>query len=107
MPDTNSATAKAVAAKPEADEAAVPEPKNLVAKLADGTIVKRRTKRQRACDEPKGKKICAGHLKRWYGYGDEIVAMFGRDPEIYRCERCQILFRPNDSETARTGTLAF
>lgn len=107
MPDTNSATAKAVAAKPEADEAAVPEPKNLVAKLADGTIVKRRIKRQRACDEPKGKKICAGHLKRWYGYGDEIVAMFGRDPEIYRCERCQILFRPNDSETARTGTLAF
>ena len=107
MPDTNSATAEAVAAKPEADEAAVPEPKNLVAKLADGTFVKQRVERQRACDEPKGKKICAGHLKRWYGYGDELVAMFGRDPEIYRCESCQILYRPNDSETARTGTLAF
>ena len=103
MPDTNSATAEATAA----DEAAVPEPKNLVAKLADGTFVKRRLERQRACDEPKGKKICAGHLKRWYGYGDEIVAMFGRNPEIYRCERCQILFRPNESEVPRTGTLAF
>lgn len=107
MPDTNSATAEATAAKSEADEAAVPEPKNLVATLADGTFIKRRLERQRACDEPKGKKICAGHLKRWYGYGDEIVAMFGRDPEIYRCERCQILFRPNESEVPRTGTLAF
>ncbi len=107
MPDTNSATAEATAAKPEAEEAAAPEPKNLVARLADGTVVKRRIERQRACDEPMGKKICAGHLKRWYGYGDEIVAMFGRDPEIYRCERCQILFRPNESEVPRTGTLAF
>ena len=107
MPDTNSVTAEATAATPETDEVAVPEPKNLVAKLSDGTFIKRRLERQRACDEPKGKKICAGHLKRWYGYGDEIVAMFGRDPEIYRCERCQILFRPNESEAPRTGTLAF
>ena len=90
-------------------EESVPEPKNFVARLTDGTAVKRRIVRQRACDEPMGKKgkICAGHLKRWYGYGEEIVAMFGRDPEIYRCERCQILFRPNEDEIARTGTLAF
>ena len=107
MSDTSSATAETTAAAPNADEAAPPEPKNLVATLADGTFVKQRMERQRACDEPKGKKICAGHLKRWYGYGDEIVAMFGQDPEIYRCERCQILFRPNESEIARTGTLAF
>ena len=107
MSDTSSATAAAATAVPNADEAAVPEPKNLVAKLADGTFVKQRIERQRACDEPKGKKICAGHLKRWYGYGDEIVAVFGRDAEIYRCERCQILYRPNESEIARTGTLAF
>ena len=107
MPDTSSATAETTAASPNADEAAEPEPKNLVAKLADGTIVKQRMKRQRACDHPKGKKICAGHLKRWYGYGAEVVDLFGPDPEIYRCERCQILFRPNESEVARTGTLAF
>ena len=107
MRETSSATAEAIAASPKPEKAAAPEPKNLVAKLADGTFIKRRIERQRACDEPKGKKICAGHLKRWYGYGDELVTMFGRDPEIYRCERCQILYRPNESETARTGTLAF
>ena len=90
-------------------EESAPEPKNLVAKLADGTFVKRRLPRQRACDEPLGKKgkICAGHLKRWYGYGDEIVRRFGNNPEVYRCERCQVLFRPNEDEVARTGTLAF
>ncbi|MCY4597260.1 MAG: hypothetical protein OXC19_20965 [Bryobacterales bacterium] len=94
-------------AAPTATEIPEPEPKNLVMKLTDGTFVKRRITRQRACDEPKGKKICAGHLKRWYGFGDELVAAFGKDPEIYRCERCQVLYLPNESEVARTGTLAF
>ncbi len=101
MSDTSSPAPQAAA------EEAVPEPKNLVATLADGTFVKQRIARQRACDEPKGKKICAGHLKRWYGYGEEVIVMFGRDAEIYRCERCQTLYRPNDTEAARTGTLAF
>lgn len=88
------------------EEAPAP-PKNLVDTLADGTYVKRRTERQRACDEPKGKKICAGHLKRWYGAGDELDAKFGKDSEIYRCERCQTLYLPNEAETPRTGTLAY
>ncbi len=96
MIDTNSAVAESK-----------PEPKNLVLRLADGTAVKRRLLRQRACDEPAGKKICAGHLKRWYGFGDELVSHFGRDVEVYRCERCKILFVPNEDEVARTGTLAF
>lgn len=95
------------AAAPEAGEEAAPEPKNLVLRLSDGTAVKRRLPRQRACDEPAGKKICAGHLKRWYDFGRELVIHFGRDPEIYRCERCNILFVPNEDEEARTGTLAF
>ena len=94
-------------AEPAATETPEPEPKNLVTKLSDGTFVKRRIMRQRACDEPKGKKICAGHLKRWYGFGDELVTAFGKDLEIYRCERCQILYLPNEGEVARTGTLAF
>ena len=76
-------------------------------RLSDGTAVKRRLPRQRACDEPAGKKICAGHLKRWYEFGQELVTHFGRDPEIYRCERCKILFVPNEDEVARTGTLAY
>ena len=87
-----------------------PQPKNFCQRLSDGTPVKYRLVRQRACDEPKpprGKKICAGHLKRWYGYGAQVVQAFGRNPEIYRCERCQMLYRPNKNEIARTATLAF
>ena len=91
----------------ETSEAAEPQPKNLVTKLSDGTFVKRRALRQRACDEPKGKKICAGHLKRWYDFGQDLVTQLGKDPEVYRCERCQILYVPNEDEVARTGTLAF
>lgn len=102
MSEVSSATSAAV-------EESAPEPKNFVARLPDGTVVKRRIVRQRACDEPTGKKgkICAGHLKRWYGFGGELVERFGRNLEIYRCERCQILYLPNEGETARTGTLAF
>lgn len=100
MSDKSSAAKQAVADAP-------PEPKNLVLRLSDGTAVKRRLLRQRACDEPARKKICAGHLKRWYGYGDELISHFGPHPEIYRCEKCQILFVPNENEVARTGTLAF
>ncbi len=82
-------------------------PNNLVAQLSNGTYVKRRLLRQRACDEPKGKKICAGHLKRWYDYGQELMSLFGEDVEVYRCERCSILYLPNEDELPRTGTLAF
>ncbi len=82
-------------------------PANLVDTLSDGTYVKRRSARQRACNEPKGKKICAGHLKRWYEAGSEVCAKFGAAVEIYRCERCLTLYLPNESETPRTGTLAY
>ena len=98
---------KRTSAAPEAADEAPPDPKNLVLRLSDGTAVKRRLLRQRACDEPAKKKICAGHLKRWYGFGAELVAHFGPDPEVYRCERCKILFVPNEDEVARTGTLSF
>ncbi len=93
-----------------AAEESKPEPKNFCQWLSDGTPVKYRLLRQRACDQPKpprGKKICAGHLKRWYGYGDSVVEAFGRNAEIYRCERCQMLYRPNMDEIARTATLAY
>ncbi len=100
MTDTTSAAAGN-------SEDGAPDPKNMVLRLADGTAVKRRLLRQRACDEPAGKKICAGHLKRWYGYDQELVVKFGPAPEIYRCERCKILFIPNEAEVPRTGTLAF
>lgn len=93
-------------AQATAEEAPAP-PADLVDTLSDGTYIKRRSARQRACNEPKGKKICAGHLKRWYETGGEVCAKFGAAVEIYRCERCQTLYLPNESETPRTGTLAY
>lgn len=80
----------------------------MVAVLRDGTKVKRRILRQRACNEKAEKgKICAGHLKRWYFFGDEVKEKFGPDAEIYRCERCKTLYLPNPEEEPRSGTLAW
>jgi hypothetical protein len=90
-----------------AEEKAAPPDPNLLETLASGTKVKRRIPRQRACNEPDKKKICAGHLKRWYELDEEARNRFGADAEIYRCERCHTLYLPNDEETPRTGTLAY
>ena len=50
----------------------------LVDTLSDGTKVKLRTPRMRACNEKDAKeKLCAGHLKRWYFFGDEVKKKFG------------------------------
>ncbi|MGH9627620.1 MAG: hypothetical protein ACRD7E_04680 [Bryobacteraceae bacterium] len=83
-------------------------PAKLIATLSDGVKVKERIPRMRACDERNAKgKICAGHLKRWYFFGDEVKQMFGKDAEIYRCEHCKTLYLPNPGEKPRTGTLAW
>ena len=80
----------------------------LVATLSDGAKVKRRIPRMRACNEKDDKgKLCAGHLKRWYFYGDEVKQKFGPEPEVYRCEHCKTLYLPNPEEAPRTGTLAY
>jgi hypothetical protein len=80
----------------------------LVATLGDGAKVKRRIPRMRACNEKDAKgKLCAGHLKRWYFFGDEIKERFGENAEIYRCERCQTLYLPNPNEQPRSGTLSY
>ena len=82
--------------------------KNLVLTLSDGTKVKRRVPRQRACNEPAEKgKICAGHLKRWYFFGEEVRRHFGPDAEIYRCEHCHALYLPNEQERPRTLILSY
>lgn len=76
--------------------------------MSDGTKVKRRKLKMRACNEPADKgKICAGHLKRWFFYGPEVEEKFGKNAEIYRCEHCKTLYLPNPDEAPRTGTLAF
>jgi hypothetical protein len=80
----------------------------LVATLSDGAKVKRRFPRMRACNEKDAKgKLCAGHLKRWYFFGDEIKQQFGAAAEIYRCERCKTLYLPPVDEEPRTGTLCW
>lgn len=76
--------------------------------LADGTKVKVRMPRMRACDERDEKnKICAGHLKRWYNFGPEVASKYGSNAEIYRCEHCKTLYLPNPDEAPRSGTLAY
>ena len=83
-------------------------PAELVGSLADGTKVKRRAPRMRACDEKDAKgKLCAGHLKRWYFFGEEVQKQFGKDAEIYRCEHCKTLYLPAEGEEPRTGTLSW
>jgi hypothetical protein len=80
----------------------------LVDTLSDGTKVKRRLPRMRACNEKDAKgKLCAGHLKRWYFFGDEVKRKFGEDAEIYRCEHCKTLYLPNPDEAPRTRTLSY
>jgi hypothetical protein len=80
----------------------------LVTTLSDGTKVKRRVPRMRACNEKDEKgKLCAGHLKRWYFFGDEVKQKFGPEAEIYRCEHCKTLYLPNPEEEPRTGTLSY
>jgi hypothetical protein len=76
--------------------------------LSDGTKVTIRLVRQRACNEKDDKgKICAGHLKRWYFFGEEVRRKYGPEAEIYRCEHCKTLYLPNPNEAPRSGTLAW
>ncbi|PWU11086.1 MAG: hypothetical protein C5B51_03445 [Terriglobia bacterium] len=76
--------------------------------LSDGAKVKKRNLRMRACDEKDEKgKLCAGHLKRWYFFGEEVKRKFGSHAEIYRCDRCKTLYLPNPDEPPRSGTLSY
>ena len=81
---------------------------DIVAVLSDGAKVKVRLPRMRACNEKDDKgKICAGHLKRWYFFGEAVRDKYGANAEVYRCEHCQTLYLPNPDEAPRSGTLAY
>jgi uncharacterized protein with PIN domain len=81
---------------------------NLLFTLSDGTKVKQRLFRMRACNERNAKgKVCAGHLKRFYRPTPEMQEKLGKDAELYRCEHCRTLYIPNPDEAPRTKTLAW
>ena len=70
--------------------------------------IKIRKPRQRACDEKDEKgKLCCGHLKRWYDYPKEIEALIGPKAEIYRCEFCKTLYKPDLNEMPHSYTLRY
>ncbi len=76
--------------------------------------VKEKKPGQRACDEKDAKgEFCMGHLKRWYYYhplrlaqsDEEEAALkeFGKNAEIYRCERCHTIYRPEQQDLSTAG----
>jgi len=92
-----STTTPAADAAPAAAEEITPAPK-----------VKTRKPKQRACDEKDAKgKLCAGHLKRWFEYPPEIAKLCGKDAEIYRCEFCKTLYRPDPKQLPNSYTVRY
>jgi len=87
----------AAAAAPAATQEAPPEQK-----------VKVRKPKQRSCDEKDAKgKLCGGHLKRWYDYPKEVQAKIGKSAEIYRCEFCKTLYKPDPKQMPHSFTLRY
>lgn len=86
--------------------AAAPATSEVEAKVAPK--VKTRKMKQRSCDEKNEKgKLCAGHLKRWFEYPAEIEAVIGKGAEIYRCEFCQTLYRPDPQQQPNSYTVRY
>ncbi|HXX17607.1 MAG TPA: hypothetical protein VEJ47_22095 [Candidatus Eremiobacteraceae bacterium] len=70
--------------------------------------IKTRKPKQRACDEKDEKgKLCMGHLKRWYDYPPEIAKILGKASEVYRCEFCKTLYRPDPKQLPNSYTLRY
>lgn len=93
---TDTAAAKAATeAAPAADE-----------KVA--VKVKTRKPKQRACDEKDAKgKLCAGHLKRWFDYPPEVEKLVGKGAEVYRCEFCKVIYRPDPKQLPNSFTVRY
>jgi hypothetical protein len=97
-PAAPASTAAAPAATAVATEPEAPAPPKVKPKKAT----------QRACDEKDAKgKLCCGHLKRWYDYPKEIEALVGKQAEIYRCEFCQTIYKPDRSKMPHSYTLRY
>ena len=117
VPPTEPAAAPAPAAatpaapaapKPAAPAAPAPAAATAVAEPAGPPKLKVRKHKQRSCDERDAKgKLCAGHLKRWYDYPKELAALVGPEEEIYRCEFCKTLYRPDPEQLSNSFTLRY
>ncbi len=95
----------AAPAKPAATPAAAPA---AAAEPAGPPKIKIRKHKQRSCDEKNDKgKLCAGHLKRWYTYPKSVEAVIGRGAEIYRCEFCHTLYRPDPEQLPHSYTVRY
>jgi hypothetical protein len=100
------------AAPPPKPPAAPPAAAAPLAPVAEAAPVEQKLKvrkpKQRSCDEKDAKgKLCAGHLKRWYDYPREVVAKIGKDAEIYRCEFCKTLYKPDPKQMPHSFTLRY
>ena len=105
--ETAPQNAAPAAPPPAPPAAAAPTPPAAAAPPAEQKI-KVRKPRQRSCDEKDAKgKLCAGHLKRWYDYPKEIQARIGKDTEIYRCEFCKTLYKPDPKQMPHSFTLRY
>ncbi len=96
------------AAKPAAPAAPAPAAvATAVAEPAGPPKLKVRKHKQRSCDERDAKgKLCAGHLKRYYDYPKEIAAIVGGPQvEVYRCEFCKTLYKPDPEQLSQSFTL--
>ena len=97
----------APAAPPPAPPAAAATPAPTEAAPAE-TKIKVRKSKQRSCDEKDAKgKLCAGHLKRWYDYPKEVQDRIGKGAEIYRCEFCKTLYKPDPKQMPHSFTLRY
>src|ERR1700684_4410313 len=103
------ASQAAAPSKPSAVPPAVAAPPAPVVEAAPvEQKVKVRKPKQRSCDEKDAKgKLCAGHLKRWYDYPKELAALVGPEEEIYRCEFCKTLDRPDPEQLSNSFTLRY
>jgi hypothetical protein len=70
--------------------------------------LKTRKPKQRACDEKDVKgRLCNGHLKRWFDYSPEVANLVGKGGEVYRCEFCKTLYRPDPRQQPNSFTVRY
>ncbi len=112
MPDANAPNEAAPTTPPAAAPPATPPAAATAAAPEEATPsapkIKMKKRTQRACDEKDAKgKLCCGHLKRWYDYPKEIEKLIGPKAEIYRCEFCKTLYKPDLSSGPHSYTLRY